>query len=396
MKSLSLNARKLTLGGVVLVLAGLFGYVLLRSGPLAPVPVTVATVERRAIVPSRFGIGAVEARHAYRIGPTIAGRVRRVEVQVGDRVRTGQLLGEMDPVDLAARLSAQDAALRRGQASLAAAEAQMRDVSARDSYARSQASRYEALWSEQALSNEAIGAKRQERLVTQAGLGVARANRDAARQELDRLRAEREALVRQTANLKLIAPVDGLVAARSAEPGTTVVAGQTVVELLDPRTLWLNVRFDQARAGGLRAGLGARIRLRSRPTDLPGRVVWIEPLADAVTEEILAKVAFDEIPSPLPPVGELAEVTVAQIALAPMPVVPNASVQRHDGQLGVWTLTADGPRFVPVKLGESDLEGRMQVLEGLQVGDRVVTHSLRALRAGTRVEVVERLPGVAP
>lgn len=98
--------------GALLVL---FVWVALRSGPLAPVPVTVAEVESRAIAPALFGIGTVEARYTYRIGPTVPGRVLRVDVEVGDRVAAGQVLGEMDPVDLDQRLAAQDAAIRHAR-----------------------------------------------------------------------------------------------------------------------------------------------------------------------------------------------------------------------------------------------------------------------------------------
>ena len=157
-----------------------------------------------------------------------------------------------------------------------------------------------------------------------------------ARQELARIRSDREGLIQQRANLRLIAPVRGLVAARNADPGTTVVAGQSVVEVIDPATLWINVRFDQLRVSGLRAGLPVQIVLRSQDgRGFAGRVLRVEPMADAVTEETLAKVIFDQLPKPLPPVGELAEVTVALPRLpagagpAPMP-----AIQRVNGRLG--------------------------------------------------------------
>src|SRR5690606_34837435 len=147
-------------------------------------------------------------------------------------------------------------------------------------------------------------ARRQELQVADAGLLAARANLDAARQELARARADGEALASQRANLRLVAPVGGLVALRAADPGTTVVAGQSVVDVVDPASLWVNVRFDQLRASGLRAGLPARIVLRSRAGEqIAGKVLRVEPMADAVTEEALAKVAFDALPDPMPSIG---------------------------------------------------------------------------------------------
>lgn len=389
-----LSGRTLAILAVVVPLLALFVYVALRSGPLAPVPVTLAEVEQASLSPALFGVGTVEARYTYRIGPVAPGRVARVDVQVGDRVRAGQVLGEMDPVDLDQRIAAQSALLARASAALVAAESQVRDAVARGSYASAQARRYESLFERRLVSADAVEARRQESEVAAAALAAARALRDAAAQDLNAMRADRSALEQQRANLRFVAPVDGLVATRLADPGTTLVAGQPVIEVIDPTTLWVNVRFDQLRAGGLRADLPAEVVLRSLAgTKLAGRVLRVEPMADAVTEETLAKVMFVEVPESLPPVGELAEVTVPMPALPAAPVVPNAALQRVDGQLGVWVVKGGRPDFVAVRIGASDLDGRVQVLDGVAPGEQVVQFSQRALDRRSRLRVVERLPG---
>jgi RND family efflux transporter MFP subunit len=322
----------------------------------------------------------VEARYTYRIGPTVAGRVERLDVDVGDRVGAGQVLGAMDPVDLDDRVRALDAAFKR-------ASATQREAEARQAYAQTQARRYEKLLLVRSVSEETVTTKRQE-------LQIADAMLSAAREEVDRARAEREALIAQRSDTRLVAPVDGVVVLRDAEPGSTVVAGQAVVELIDPASLWINVRFDQLGAAGLAAGLPARIVLRSRDGEaLAGRVFRIEPRADAVTEETLAKVVFETVPRPLPPVGELAEVTVDLPELPAAPVIPNAAIRREGGQAGAWRIRDGELRFVPLVLGASDLDGLVQVREGLADGDRVVLYSEKALTARSRVRVVERIGG---
>jgi RND family efflux transporter MFP subunit len=397
MSLLPTKRRTLVLLGLLLSLLAVFIYVLLRTGPLAAVPVTVSQVQSASLSPALFGIGTVEARHTHRIGPTVAARVLRVEVDVGERVQAGQLLAEMDPVDLDSRIAAQAAALERSAAAVRAAAAQLRDVQARLEYASAQARRYAELAASGTVSAEAAEAREQERQVAEAGVALAQANLAVARQEALRLEADAQGLRLQRANLRLLAPVDGLVITRNADPGTTLVAGQALVELVDPAQLWIHVRFDQASAAGLRAGLPARIQLRSRPDDaLPGRVLRVEPLADAVTEELLAKVVFDQLPQALPSIGELAEVTVALPEMEETPVVSNASIRRHEGQLGVWHIDNGRARFLPLRLGARDLDGRVQVLEGLEAGAQVVLHSQRALDGRNRIKVVERLPGVAP
>ena len=380
MKKFPLQKRTLALIAVLLSIFLLFLYVGLRSGPLAPVAVTVTTVESSALSPALFGIGTVEARYSYKIGPTFAGRLQRLDVQVGDSVQAGQVLGEMAPVDLDDRVRSQDSSIKR-------AEANLREVQARKQFAQTQAQRYEKLFAQGMVSAEAVSNKRQELAISAAALA-------SIQQELARAGSERDGIVAQRSNLRLLAPVDGIVIARAADPGTTVLAGQAVVELIDPKSLWVNARFDQSSATGLVPGLAAQISLRSRQDQvLQGSLLRLEPKADAVTEELLGKVGFNAIPAVLPPIGELAEVTLGLPALPAAPVILNAAVRREGDKVGVWRLVDGDLEFAPVVLGASDLEGYVQVLEGLQPGDRIVTYSEKPLTAKSNIHVVESLVG---
>jgi hypothetical protein len=167
--------------------------------------------------------------------------------------------------------------------------------------------------------------------------------------------------------------------------------------VVDPRSLWVHARFDQVSAGGLTAALPAQVALRSRRGQmLAGRVIRTELRADAVTEELLAKIGFQSVPEPLPPLGERAEVLIDLPALPEGAVIPNAAVQRLGTQVGVWVAAGDALNFVPVRLGRSDLEGRVQVLDGVKVGDAIVLYSEKPLTPRSRIHEVERIPGVAP
>ena len=383
MSRLPLQRRTLALLAVVVPLLALFIYVVLRSGPLAPVAVTVATARQRAITPALFGIGTVEARTTYHVGPTVAGRVLRLSVEVGERVAAGQVLGEMDAVDFDERLRAQAAAVQRAQASL-------KDAQARQQQAQTQATRYSQLLAVRATSEETATARQQDLASANAALAGSQA-------EVARLRAELEALRTQRGQLRLRAPADALVTARLAEPGSTVVPGQAVVDLVDPASLWVNVRFDQTSSAGLRANLPAQVLLRSDTTaPLAGRVLRVEPLADAVTEETLAKVVLTTLPTPLPPLGTLAEVTITLPELAAAPTIPNAALRRVGGKMGVWELGADGLHFAPLVLGQADLDGQVQVHSGLKEGARIVVYSEKELSARSNTHVVDRITKGAP
>lgn len=380
---------------VVLLLAGI-AFVLRRAGPFAPIRVTVTAAQEGVLSPALFGIGTVEARRSFLIGPTTAGRVLRVLVDVGDSVKAGQLLAEMDPVDIDSRLVAFDASVVRAASVIAAADAQTTDSKARSELAATSATRYAALAKQGFVSSAILESKAQETLSADAGVRAAQANAASARQELFRLRAERAALAQQRANVRLVATHDAVVLARDAEPGSTVVAGQTVVKLVEPASLWIKARFDQGRSGGLAVGLVAEVVLRSNAAArLPGKVVRVELQGDSVTEERIALIVLDALPVGIA-VGELAEVTLKLPATARAVLVPTAAIRRIDGQTGVWIQDTAGLRFASVRTGQASLDGQVQVLDGVKAGEPVLVYSEKSIDSQSRIQVVQSLVKPSP
>lgn len=364
--------------GILVPLVTLFAVTMRNAGPLAPVNVVLQTVAEAEIQPALFGVGTVEAQYSHKIGPTFASRIKQLDVEVGDRVTAGQFLGEMDPIDLDQRLEVHQAAIRSAQANFKQAQA-------KQEFALSQAQRYQKLLPSKAVSEEAAAAKQQE-------LHVANAALKFAKQETLRVEAEYQAALAQRNSLKLISPINGLVTSRLADPGTTLVAGQTVIEIINPEHLWVNTRFDQISAEGLAANLDASIQLRSRSsTSLAAKVLRVEPLADAITEEMLAKVIFNTTPAQLPPLGELAEVTVDLAKLPAAPVISNAAIVRYKNQLGVWKYTPEGIEFVAVSQGKADLNGLIQITSGIQANEQVILYSDKPLHSKSRINIKESL-----
>lgn len=375
-------------GVVAIGLLLAFAWVATERGPLAPVRVTVTQVVSGEVAPVLFGVGTVEAQRAYAIGPTAAGRVRRVLVDVGDTVAAGQLLAEMEPVDLDTRVASAVAAASRGQSAVSAAEAQLHEAKSRQDLASLAARRHVALGGDGLVSQSEVDAALQAERAADALVAAAEAALASARRDVARLEADIGSAREQRGNIRLTAPADGVVTSRDAEAGSTVVAGQPVLRMEDPRSLWIHVRLDQRRSAGLRVGLRATITRRADPaTPVAGEVVRVEPTSDAVTEERLAKVAFDEGPDGVS-AGEMAEVTLHLPSIANALVVPNASLRHRGVEPGVWRHEGGAIRFAPVKIGAEAPDGSVQVLEGLQVGDEVVVYSERDLDDGSRITVV--------
>ena len=386
-----LPKRQILVMVVIAAAVAVFGFVAFRMGPLAPTKVTVTRVKSESLTPSVFGIGSVEARQSWLMGPTVAGRVLRVHVDVGQAVKAGQLLAEMDPVDLDQRLQAQDAALSKAASVQVAAQAQVADAQARRELATTNLNRQKELARQNFISASALEGREQELQSAQAAHQAAQANLQAAKQDAHRLQAERAAALQQRQNTRLIAPADAVVISRDAESGSTVVAGQPVLRLANPASLWVKLRVDQARSTGLAVGLPAQIVLRSNPQQvLAGQVQRVELQADPVTEERMAQVAFESMPPSLS-IGEMAEVTLKLQPTDQALVLPQASVQTHQGRTGVWRLKDGALDFVPVQWGSSSLDGRVQALSGLTSEDTVVVYTEKPLSTGARIKVVDTL-----
>jgi HlyD family secretion protein len=386
-----ITKQRLVISGASLVLVGLLAFVFFRAGPLAATPVTVHAVKQGGFTPALFGVGTVEARRSWMIGPTVAGRVAQVHVDVGDVVKAGQLLAEMDSVDLDQKLSAQDALISRTASTQMAALAQQTDALARYELSKLNFSRNQDLAKQNFISPSALELRAQEKISAEAAYEAASANLSGARQDVIRLKAERAGLQQQRNNVRLIAPADGVVTTRDAESGTTVVAGQPVIRLIDPQSIWVKLRLDQGRSAGLQSGLEAQIVVRSQAqSSFKGQVVRVEMLSDSVTEERVALVSFSQIPKDVS-VGEVAEVTLALPPVENALLIPNASIQRQGDTMGVWRLINGKLVFTKIRVGVSSLDGDMVVLEGLQLNDQVVVHSQKSLTENSRVRVVEAL-----
>jgi HlyD family secretion protein len=386
-----ITKQRLVIAGTSLALVGLLAFVFFRAGPLAATPVTVHVVKQGGFTPALFGVGTVEARRSWMIGPTVAGRVAKVHVDVGDVVKAGQLLAEMDSVDLDQKLSAQDALISRTASTQMAALAQQTDALARYEFSKLNFIRNQDLAKQNFISPSALELRAQEKISAKAAYEAASANLSGVKQDVIRLKAEREGLQQQRNNVRLIAPADGLVITRDAESGTTVVAGQPVIRLIDPQSIWVKLRVDQGRSAGLQAGLEAKIVVRSQAqSSYKGKVVRVEMLSDSVTEERVALVTFSEIPKDVS-VGEVAEITLELTPVENALLIPNASIQRQGDTMGVWRLINGNLVFTKIRVGASSLDGDMVVLEGLQLNDQVVVHSQKALTENSRVRVVEAL-----
>lgn len=218
------------IASVVLFVAAFF-WLLTTHGPLAPVGVQLGSVVRADLNPSVFGIGTVDARLSYAVGPIAPGRVLRVLVDQGEAVKAGQLLAEMDPVDLDRRVQAAKSTGARSRRGVRVADSQVAEAASRSRLAVMNRDRDRGLYEKQVISKQALENSTSEAERAEAALAAARANAEAVTQDIGRVDAESQGLSSLRESLRLVSPVDGVIVSREAEPGTTVVAGQAVASL---------------------------------------------------------------------------------------------------------------------------------------------------------------------
>jgi multidrug efflux pump subunit AcrA (membrane-fusion protein) len=167
--------------------------------------------------------------------------------------------------------------------------------------------------------------------------------------------------------------MDGLVIQRSVEPGTTVAPGAALFRLVDPATLWIAARIDEALTGRIEVGMPARIRLRNGE-EHAGHVARISRQSDAATRELEVNVSFDAPPERFS-IDQEAEVRILA-GVERGPAVPVEALVRRDGAHGVM-LVRDGRKvFQRVRVAASD--GRLAVIaEGLHPGAQLAVWTSR-------------------
>lgn len=300
----------------------------------------------------------LEPELAFRIGGKIAKRL----VEVGDRVHEGQPLAELDPQDVRLQLDAV-------RAQLAAAEAAAQ-------LARSERDRYKALIDRQ--------------LVSRSQYDNAENGYKSAAARLKQARAEFDVASNQAAYAVLRAPAAGVIAARRAEAGQVVAAGQTVFVLAADGEREVLISLPESVIERARIGQAVSVELWSHAGQrYPGKLRELAPAADPQSRTFAARVAFSAGEQNIE-LGQSARVFIEQASPVALSV-PLAAVTAEADQPYVWVIDPASSKALrtPVKIGAFGQE-RVPVLEGLKASDWVVLAGVQMLRDGQKVRPVDR------
>jgi len=378
--------RRVWLFGFLAALAIAAGFLFLTERPLT---VTVAQPESDVAL-RIYGLGTVEARILSRVGFEVGGALTAFAVDAGDRVAPGQEMASLHAAEQEARVARARAAVAANEANLAKADAAV--VRARAVLAQREAAnrRQQGLAQRDVTSIQRAEEAQRDEDVARADLAVAEADVAVIRaQGMDAAAALRqeETLL---AHHRLIAPYDALVVARHAEAGTVVKAGDPVLTLIDPASIWIQAYVDEERAGQLSLGQPGTIRLRSQPAaEFHGTIGRIGIESDRVNEERRVWLTCSDCPAEMF-LGEQAEVRILTGTRASALMVPELAITGFDGHRGtVWTV-ADG-RLTRAELtfGARDDRGRVEVTAGLPEGAAIVARVPKGAAEGRRARIAE-------
>jgi len=383
---MNIKTRRLLNYLILIVVIAAVLLLILIKGPLAPLKVTTASVQQGDLQPAVFGVGTVEARRSYSIGPIRSGRLIELRVDHGDSVTQGELIGRMDPVDLPARLLAAQKVREKLEHSIAASQAKVDETKQRLQQARDEAQRYVDLAKKGLASTEQNEARQTELRTTKLELLSAEAGLDAARHDYERSAADIQALQAQINDLDLKSPANGLIISRNIEPGSVVIGGTAVVNMIDPDSLWVRTRIDQASSAQLKKNLHAQILLRTRQQPLAGQVERLELVADSLTEERWVDVAFSQTASDIA-IGSLANVTIDLPKVKGAQWLPAAAIHHIKNQTGVWIIQQGKAHFKALATGAHTLDGKVEIIDRLPKDFSVITYSPRSLKEGDRVKI---------
>ncbi|WBY02201.1 efflux RND transporter periplasmic adaptor subunit [Ramlibacter tataouinensis] len=315
--------------------------------------VEVARVEVMRLADDAQAVGSLRSRRSVIVRPEVSGRVTQLNFRDGQRVQRGQLLVQLD--DQLPRAQVQQA-----RAELSIAQANHR--------------RNQDLVAQNFISQRQVDESAANLQVAQAKLSLAEAT---------------------AARLRIVAPFDGIAGIRSVNVGDYLKDGADVVNLEDLDALYVDFRLPERYQTKLRVGQTAIVQTDA----LPGRrweavVQAIDPLVDANGRSIGLRGCIDNRPLALRP-GMFARITTVFSERSDARVVPEEALVPQGGRQFVFRLV-DGPdqdsrtaQRVEVKIGIRQ-PGRVEIAEGLQPGDLIVTAGhQRIQRDGMAVRVVE-------
>jgi membrane fusion protein (multidrug efflux system) len=334
-----------------------------------PPPVAVTEAQPEAIIEEIRVTGSVISLSNALLSATVAGRVDSIEADIGTRVEQGTPLLRLDP-------ELEQAALEAARAARAEAEAALAD-------ARRRLSDAERLGANRGISESEIKSLQAEVRMDEAALA--------------RLRAEERRQQTRVERHVVRAPFSGVVSQRLVDPGEWLTPGDGVMGLVATDALRADFPVAQQHFSRVTEQTGVSIRLDALPERrFQGRITAIVPVSDPAARTFMVRTRFDNPDNAPVTAGMSAQSTLSVDTGRKAQTLPRDALLRHpDGRITVWVVNDTDPATVTERQVEIGLTfaGRVEIRQGLNPGDKVVTRGNEGLREGQSVRIQDRAGG---
>ncbi|NER16811.1 efflux RND transporter periplasmic adaptor subunit [Spongiivirga citrea] len=313
-----------------------------RSDDTPAVAVAVASVELDTSAPTLNVSGKVQAINSATLSTRIMGSVNEVYVNIGDKVKKGQLLVSINSDDLRAKQAQINAKISEANASF---------INAEKDY-----NRYKILFSESS--------------ATQKELDNMNTNFEMAKARLETAQQMRNELETQFSYTDIRAPFNGVVTNKSIKSGAMATMATPLVTIEAPEKLEVSAMVPESEISKINTGMDVDVLIKSINQTLKGRVTQVSPSANETGGQYAIKVSLDDSKVP---------VLSGMYATVRFPIEPSMSSQRisiphtaiiRKGELsGVYTISESNKALLRwLRLGK-DLGDHVEVLSGLKAGE---------------------------
>lgn len=376
-----------------------------RDESAVPVAAVVRAEEHALGVPLALA-GAFKPFQDVDVHAKVSGYIKTIPVDVGSHVRNGQTIAVLEVPELAAELSGADAAVRRAQQEIQKAQGDVERAKSTHYAAHAMYDRLKQASEQRAglVAQQELDNAQAKDLEAEAQVSSAQAGLSAAQQAFEVAQANQKQYTALSDYTRITAPFDGVVTTRYADTGTLVAAGTSgssqvgpVVRIAQISVLRLVLPIPESIAGTIRLGDPVKVHVQALNQDFVGKVSRFADLLNPETRTMETEIDFQNPDGKLLP-GMYVEATLAQAAKKEMLTIPLEAVQRNGAEGTVlYVNSQDVLEERKVHLG---LQGssRIEVLSGLNQGDRIVVGSLNEFRAGMKVrpkEIDASQPGQA-
>jgi RND family efflux transporter MFP subunit len=351
--------------------------------PSTPVAVQVSTVSTQEWPAVYEATGTVRARTSGTISSKVMGYVQQVSVQVGDRVREGQILVTLDARELEEGVRGAEAGRAEVQSAIPEAESAVAAAQANLDLAKTTFKRIEDLAAKKSISNQEFDEASAKLKAAQANYEMARSKRAQLDPRLARAEQELRSATIMRDYVGIAAPFAGIVTAKSVEPGNLATPGSPLLTIEQDGVYRLEASVDESRLPAARAGAAVEVALEGVDRRLNARVSEVVPAVDAASRSSIVKIDLPRIPQLRSGMFGRAFFPLGRRTV----VVAPASAIVERGQLQSVFVVEEGTARTRLVTTGQRAQDAVEVLSGLNSGEKIVTPIPVGLEDGARLEV---------